>query len=126
VNPDEGIKFFSGTASYICSFEASGSFMDKGTRYLLDLGRVGDLAEIIINGSNAGLIWKDPFTIDVTGLIRKGANKIEIRVTNEWTNRLAGDMKSAPGKKILNSPLFVRANSLNESGLIGPVKILKY
>ncbi|MBK7131926.1 MAG: glycoside hydrolase [Bacteroidales bacterium] len=125
-NSDEGIKFFSGTASYRCSFVASGLFMDKGTRYLLDLGRVGDIAEVIINGYNAGLVWKDPFTADITGHIRKGVNKIEIKVTNEWTNRIIGDLKAAPDKKILNSPLFVFGNKLNESGLIGPVKILKY
>jgi hypothetical protein len=93
---------------------------------ILDLGKVGDIAEVIVNGTSAGILWKAPFQEDITGLLKKGTNRIEIKVTNEWTNRLAGDMKSTPGKKVLNSSLFVRAAGLNESGLLGPVKILKY
>jgi hypothetical protein len=126
LNADEGVKYFSGTAVYTKSFETSKLFLENGTRFILDLGMVGDIAEVSVNGSQTGILWKAPFQADITGMIRKGTNKIEIKVTNEWTNRLAGDMKSAPGKKILNSPLFVRASILNESGLIGPVKILKY
>jgi hypothetical protein len=126
MNSDEGVKYFSGTATYTKTIEISKLFLDKGIKYVLDLGKVGDIAEVTINGSPAGLLWKAPFQADITRLIKKGANKIEIKITNQWTNRLAGDMKSAPGKKVLNSPLFVRASALNESGLIGPVKIMKY
>ena len=126
LNKDDGVRYFSGTARYTKSFEVSKSFLDKGIRFILDLGKVGDIAEVNVNGAPAGLLWKYPFRADITGLIRKGVNRIEIQVTNEWTNRLAGDMKSGPGKKVLNSSLFVRANSLNESGLMGPVRIQKY
>jgi hypothetical protein len=126
MNKDDGVMFFSGTARYTKSFEVSKSFIDKGIMFVIDLGNVGDIAEVTVNGVPAGLLWKYPYSADITGLIRKGMNNFEIKVTNQWTNRLAGDMKSAPGKKVLNSSLFVRANSLNESGLMGPVKILKY
>jgi hypothetical protein len=34
-------------------------------------------------------------------------------------------MKLEAGKKVLNSPLFIRVRELNGSGLIGPVRILK-
>jgi hypothetical protein len=126
VNKDEGVKYFSGTALYRKSFEASKSILQPGSTLILDLGKVGDIAEVTVNGTSAGIIWNAPFRANITGLIRKGTNIIEIRVTNEWTNRLAGDMKAAPGKKILNSTLFVRGSLLNESGLLGPVKIIKY
>ena len=126
LNADEGIKYFSGTAAYSKSFEVSRSFLDKGIKFILDLGKVGDIAEVTVNGAPAGLLWKAPYQTDITGLIRKGTNRIEVKVTNEWTNRLVGDMKSIPVKKILNSSLIVRGTRLNESGLIGPVKILKY
>jgi hypothetical protein len=120
------VKYFSGTAVYLKLFEVSKPFLQPGEKLILDLGKVGDLAEVTVNGTPAGILWNAPFRADITGLIKKGTNKIEIRVTNEWTNRLAGDMKAAQGKKILNSPLFVRGGNLNESGLLGPVKILKY
>ncbi len=46
-------------------------------------------------------------------------------MTNEWTNRLAGDQKAAPGKKVLNSSLFVYSRGINNSGLLGPVTLRK-
>ncbi|MBP1674910.1 MAG: glycoside hydrolase family 2 sugar binding, partial [Bacteroidetes bacterium] len=67
-----------------------------------------------------------PFTANITGLFKKGRNTIEIKITNQWTNRLIGDQRSARDKKILNSPVMVLRRDLNESGLLGPVKILKY
>jgi hypothetical protein len=93
---------------------------------MLDLGRVGDIAEVTVNGTSAGIVWKAPYQADITGLLKKGPNKIEIKVTNEWTNRLIGDQKAISGKKVLNSPLLIRERNLNESGLLGPVTILKY
>jgi hypothetical protein len=59
-------------------------------------------------------------------MVRKGINTIEIRITNQWTNRLIGDQKAASGSKVLNSTLFVSPRSpLKESGLLGPVIIFK-
>ncbi|HLP26809.1 MAG TPA: hypothetical protein VK477_14100, partial [Acidobacteriota bacterium] len=36
-------------------------------------------------------VWKEPYRLDVTDLVRAGANTLEIAVTNLWTNRLIGD-----------------------------------
>jgi hypothetical protein len=106
LSKDEGVKYFSGTAVYKNSFKVPKVMLQKDLKLVLDLGKVGDIAEVTINGSPVGILWNSPFCTDISGLIRKGTNIIEIKVTNEWTNRLAGDMKAAPGKKILNSPLF--------------------
>jgi hypothetical protein len=121
---EEGIKYFSGTAAYEKTFNASKSWFTGGARIILDLGKVCDIAEVWVNGNSAGLLWNAPFRTDITGLLRKGSNTLEIKVTNEWTNRLAGDQKAAPEKKVLKSPLFVYSKGLNDSGLLGPVKIL--
>jgi hypothetical protein len=66
-------------------------FLDAGRRVLLDLGRVEVLAEVFINGRSAGLVWKEPYRLDVTDAVHSGANALEIRVTDLWTNRLIGD-----------------------------------
>lgn len=126
LNSDEGVKYFSGTAVYTKTIEVPKSWLHQGTKLILDLGTVGDLAEVAVNGIPSEILWKAPFRTDITGLLRKGLNKIEIKVTNEWTNRLAGDQKAGAGKKVLNSALFIRARTLNESGLMGPVTIQKY
>jgi hypothetical protein len=127
LNPDEGIKYFSGTAIYSKSIAAPKSWFQKGTRLILDLGNVGDLAEVNVNGFPAGILWKFPFRTDITGFLRKGTNKIEIKVTNEWTNRLLGDQNAPADKKILKSGLRVfGTRNMNDSGLLGPVTIYKY
>lgn len=124
-NQDEGIKYFSGTASYVKYFTVPSKWIKPGARYFIDLGKVGDMAHVFLNGTDLGLAWKAPFILEITNAIRKGENKLEVRVTNEWTNRLAGDQKAGPGKKVLNSPLFVfGGRKLDDSGLLGPVTIL--
>lgn len=122
-NNDQGIKYFSGTAAYTISVNAPANWFQKDTRLILDLGRVGDLAEVIVNGTPAGTLWSFPFRCDITDLLKKGNNKLELKITNEWTNRLAGDRVAKPGEKVLNSTLFARGNQLNDSGLLGPVTI---
>jgi hypothetical protein len=124
MNKDEGVKYYSGTATYSISYKAGKELIQNAWKIVLDLGKVGDMAEISVNDVAAGLVWKAPWQIDITGSLKTGTNRIVIRVTNEWTNRLAGDR--ATKTKILNSPLFVRPGFLTESGLMGPVRILKY
>jgi hypothetical protein len=121
---NEGIKYFSGTATYTKSFEVK---KDMGkSKVFLDLGRVGDIAEIVLNGKKLDLLWKAPFRIDVTNALQKGKNQLEIKVTNEWTNRLAGDKDAPADKKVL--PYYINPfggqYQITESGLMGPVKLL--
>ncbi len=47
-----------------------------------------------------GILWKAPYQVDVTSALKAGANQLEIKVTNEWTNRLIGD-RLAPAKRVL-------------------------
>jgi len=125
LNNDERIKYYSGTATYTKTIKAPEKWFKAGNSLKLDLGDVRDVAEISVNGKAAGIIWKPPYTADITGLLKKGSNNIEIRVTNQWTNRLAGDRNLPPEKKVLNSSLFVFPRAkLNDSGLPGPVRIL--
>jgi hypothetical protein len=120
------VKYFSGTAQYTKTFEVPKSWIKPEMRLMLDAGKVCDVAEVIVNGTQAGILWESPFSTEITGLLKKGANKIEIKVTNQWTNRLIGDQKAGAGKKVLNSSVFVRGKDLSESGLIGPVTIINY
>ncbi|HLP72488.1 MAG TPA: glycosyl hydrolase, partial [Bacteroidales bacterium] len=125
LSKDEGVKFFSGPARYSKTFQIPRKFLQENARYVLDLGKVGDLASVSFNGKGFGLVWKAPFETDITGFLQKGANIIAIEVINQWTNRLAGD-RMTRGTKVLSSNLFVRPGYLPESGLMGPVVIKKY
>jgi hypothetical protein len=71
-------------------------------------------------------MWAAPFEVDITKAIKTGNNSLEIKITNEWTNRLRGD-NDHPDHKILASapaPFGRRQYELSPSGLIGPVKLL--
>jgi hypothetical protein len=88
---DPGVRFFSGTATYRNSFEVPEAWFAPDRRVVLDLGRVEVIAEIVVNGTTLGPLWKEPYRADITTLVRAGVNTLEVRVTNLWPNRLIGD-----------------------------------
>jgi hypothetical protein len=123
---DEGVKYFSGSATYSNTIHVSDSWFEPNARILLNLGTVNDLAEVSINGTTAPLLWKPPYEVDATEMLKPGENQLQIKVTNEWTNRQIGDRTLPPEKQILSSPpspRFGRPPVLGESGLLGPVEI---
>ncbi|HEX2100570.1 MAG TPA: hypothetical protein VHF69_07910, partial [Candidatus Synoicihabitans sp.] len=112
-------------------FDVPAEWLRPDATLLLDLGRVGDIAEVSVNGRAVGLLWKAPYHVDVTGALHAGKNRLEIKITNQWTNRILGDRVVAADKKVLNVPPpagpgagFGGGGALPESGLIGPVRIL--
>jgi len=90
-HPDDGVKYFSGTALYIKDFELPQNLYGKNKRYLLDLGQVEVIAEVMLNGEYLGTLWKVPYRLDITKAIKPGKNRLLIRVTNLWVNRMIGD-----------------------------------
>lgn len=123
---DEGVKYFSGTATYSKTVQAPRGWFRPGAKVLLHLGVVKDVAEVSVNGRAWGTLWKAPYQLEVTGALKPGANQLEIKITNEWTNRLVGDRLAPPDKKVLDAsgPApggFGGPPTLAEAGLIGPV-----
>ena len=100
-HPDPGVKYFSGTGTYRKTFEYVRP--EDGSRVWLDLGEVQNLAEVRLNGSACGLLWHAPFSVDVTEALRDGENRLEIRVTNLWVNRMIGD-ESEPDDVVWDEP----------------------
>jgi len=130
-NTNDGVKYFSGTATYTKTVRAQKSWFAAGSKLWLDLGAVGDIAEVMVNGKSLGELWKPPYRIDVTGALKPGVNKLEIKVTNEWSNRIAGD-RATPEKRVL-APSGGRGGfggfgrgggGLSNSGLLGPVTVI--
>jgi hypothetical protein len=93
----EGVKYFSGTATYRTTFQVPRSLFQVSAgsqasrRLFLDLGRVEVLASVKLNGKDLGTLWKRPYQIDITDAVKQGDNALEIQVTNLWPNRLIGD-----------------------------------
>jgi hypothetical protein len=118
-----GVKYFSGTATYTRTIQASGTWFRPGQRILLDLGKVCDIAEVKVNGKPVGVSWAPPYRLDVTADLHPGLNKIEIAVTNEWTNRQIGDCTLPENQRVL-SPSGVLPGRLGSGGAFGRAQIL--
>jgi len=141
------VRYFSGTGTYTTSFNMPATRLKKGMRYTLDLGKVEVMAQVIVNGKDFGLLWKAPYAVDITSALKPGANKLEVKVTNLWINRMIGDeslpadsdrnpdgtLKAWPdwvlkggtsptGRQTFSSwALWRKGDPLRPSGLLGPV-----
>jgi hypothetical protein len=120
--PEEGIKFYSGTATYrkVVSLQPSGDPL------FLDLGKVAVMARVKLNGKDLGIVWTDPFRVDITAAAKPGANTLEISVVNLWPNRLIGDQSLPEAKRFTWSTwsMYNKDSPLLVSGLLGPVEVL--
>jgi hypothetical protein len=95
--PEPGIKYFSGTAVYTKTFDLPKSAIgNRQSPIYLDLGKVHALAEVWLNGKNFGVVWTAPWRVDISSAVKAKRNKLEIKVTNVWANRLIGDEQQPP------------------------------
>ena len=120
----EGIRHYSGTATYQTTFDLS----TINGRLILDLGNVLDLATVKLNGKNLGTVWTAPWQVDLGTAAKTGSNTLEITITNPWNNRLVGDLKLPPAKRRTSISLAtVKANTpLQAAGLLGPVTLQEF
>lgn len=121
---DPGVKYFSGTARYLNQFNLRDGWDRPTSKVVLDLGRVREFAQVALNGKPLpDILWKPPFTLDVTSALRTGVNTIEVKVTNLWPNRIIGDQQpDAKEKYTFTVYGAYKADApLVESGLLGPV-----
>ncbi len=120
---DPRVKYFSGLATWSQAFQ-----LPKGAKprqpLWLDLGTVGEIARVTVNGKDVGSAWHKPFRLDIGAATAKGLNRIEITVANLWVNRLIGDaQKDATPGTWTAMPTYSAAAPLRASGLIGPVTL---
>ena len=126
-NSDPVVKYFSGTANYRSSFSIPAGRLKGMDECRLDLGDVRVMAEVVINGHNAGVLWRRPYiSCDILPYLKEGENTIEVNVTNLWVNRMIGDRQRGE-KPVTNVRRFYTAGDrLLPSGLLGPVKLIGY
>ena len=146
--PEEGIKYYSGTARYRTTFTLPADALQQPpTCWNLDLGKVAVMAEVKLNGKDLGILWKAPYRVDVSKALKPGENVLELKVVNLWINRQIGDehlpedskrnpdgtLKEWPKWLVEGQPsptgrytftswrLWKKNDPLQESGLMGPV-----
>jgi hypothetical protein len=133
-------RHFSGTGRYEIQFTLPAEQLAGGARLMLDLGRVGNVAEVELNGQAVGVAWMAPHRLDVTSAVRPGKNRLVVLVTNTLINYVAG-LKEPPDVPAELQPRLGKANpaiypqgneflhemretDLPPSGLMGPVRII--
>lgn len=120
------VKYFSGTAIYKTTVTIDSTQLATSARIFIDLGVVKNIADLSINGTPAGVLWKAPFrTADIKPLLKEGDNLLEIKITNVWRNRMIGDVQ--PGEKHPVTAIrrfYKSTDKLLPSGLLGPVQFL--
>ena len=88
---------FSGTAVYEHEFTLASGHLDGGSM-TLELAEVRDIARIVFNGLDCGIVWTAPFEVDVSAAVRTGANRLEVHVATPWRNRLIAEAARPTGQ----------------------------
>lgn len=117
-------KAFSGTATYKTTFNVDA--LKSNTKLSLDLGHVDMIAVVAINGKPLRTLWASPYKLDITDAVRIGTNTLTVEVTSTWFNRLVFDASQPEEARktwTINGPS--QESSLRNSGLMGPVRIVK-
>jgi hypothetical protein len=124
---DPGVKYFSGIGTYTKTINAKAGWFKRGARLWIDLGSVKNLAEVRVNGKSLGIVWHRPYRIDVTDVLKPGANSVSIKVINAWVNRLIGDQQPGVTRPITFADVkpYKAGSPLLDSGLLGPVRIMR-
>jgi len=126
-NSDPVVKYFSGTANYKSSFELPAGALSGAEEVRLDLGTVNVMAELIINGHNTGLLWREPYlSADILDYLKEGNNTVELNVTNLWVNRMIGDRQRGEKPVTKVRRFYTAGDRLLPSGLLGPVRLIAY
>lgn len=131
---DEETKFFSGTGKYNIDFYLPKEYVSDDVKLELDLGKLGNIAEVHLNGKSAGTVWMKGQNLDITNLVKIGNNHLIVLVTNTNINRVSSFKEIVPVPKNLvdkygeamsatRIPREFGFKPLPPSGLIGPVKI---
>jgi hypothetical protein len=141
----EETRFFSGQATYEKTFDLPEAWVRSAGAIYLNFGAgkpaaqnrrggaaiespVREAAQVYINGSLAGSVWKPPYEVDATRLLRAGSNTIRVVVANLGINRLAG--MSRPDYRLLNLRYGERFQEQDwqnvqpvPCGMLGPVTL---
>jgi hypothetical protein len=144
----EETRYYSGLATYEKDVTVPEGLLQAGLGVKLDLGDarpvrktparngmqawldapVREAAVVFVNDRRAGAVWRPPYSVDVTGLLKRGENHIRIVVANLAINHMAG--RRLPDYRLLNLRYGVRFEPQDmdkvqpePAGLLGPIRL---
>jgi hypothetical protein len=130
--PDEKLRNYSGIVVYESTVDVPETFLQGAGKMILDLGAVSRACRISVNGQNAGTLWRAPWRLPITGLLKDGKNSITIEVVNSWYNRIIADQALPISERTtwtswprIKDWLAEKAPA-EKSGLLAPVRLIAY
>jgi hypothetical protein len=141
------LKHFAGSGTYCATVNLTAAEAARAAE--VSIGRLpSGLASVKVNGTDCGVVWCAPWKAEAAGRFREGENSLEVKVVNNWHNRLIGDCFLPPEKRVTKSTLrywdrprtnavpgnawtlwptvfsgYAISDPLQPSGLLGPVEI---
>lgn len=146
---DEATRYFSGVATYEKVVVVPDAMIARGRRLRLDFGEgqavppqslrsgmqawldapVREAAVVDVNDRRVGSVWCPPYSIDITGFLARGPNRLRILVSNLAMNAMAGH--SLPNYRLLNLRYGTRFEPQDmdkvqpvPAGLLGPIRLV--
>lgn len=107
VTADPSRSRFCGTIRYETAFRLDG----KPESLLLDLGQVGETAQVWVNGRYCGAAIQSPYRFDLSDCLELGENRLTVEVVNSPAYR--------------ERDFFSGFLPFPPSGLLGPVRLLR-
>ncbi len=93
---------------------------------------VGEVVRVVVNGSDAGVVWAAPYRVEITDLLRDGDNTLRLVVSNTAANalteeteihRLAADSERRYGRRFVMQELDRAGDDLHSGLLCTPVLV---
>ena len=123
----EGIRYYSGTASYSRDFSVGEESLSEKTEAYVVFEDIQEMARVFVNGNDCGIVWIPPYRTRITPFLKAGTNRITVKVVNTWNNRIVGDVRNPDKKPFTRTNAKIRFNEdshLLKSGLIGKAEII--
>lgn len=103
-----GKPAFSGRMRYTFALQVQ----EIPSRVVLDLGRVGQTARVLVNGRDLGIRITAPYAFDLSGQLQAGENTVTVEVSNTLVGK--------------HRDKFSHCMPITPSGLLGPIKLIEY
>ena len=70
-----------------------------GVENRLYVGDIVEVGHLYLNDTDLGILWKKPFSADISDALKPGLNQLRLEVANTWANL----RKLAPRERIFSS-----------------------
>ena len=124
---DEGVKYYSGKATYTREFVVEAHSMGNGQDAFAVFENIQEMARVQVNGHDCGIVWTPPYKTNITPYLKAGKNTMTVEVINTWNNRIVGDVINPAGKQYTQTNIkykFKADKPLLKSGLTGKAEIV--